>query len=203
MPVWKQQDTTTHNTLCSQASCYSNCHVNCQLQFSLDPMGLEGCVAMTDGTCHMCNHSLLDHRHHNVKWEKGIDKQVTVDQDMKQRWEVAKDGKEKTVALIKAGGNALNDLSQVVDRATNDLAQLAEDYASLSLSGSFSAQMEKAVRLLGQRYKGMEEKGVGQDHLKRVKEGLDNMEKKLELLQTVKEKKWNGMKSKVKTLLWF
>jgi myosin heavy subunit len=169
--------------------CYSNCHIGCRLDFSLDPKGIEGCTAMKGETCKICNHSLWDHHHYRVKWEEEIDQQVSVDQDMKKKWEAAKDGKEKTTALIEAGEKALNELKQIVDHATNDLAQLAEDYANLSLSGSFSAQMEKAVRLLEQRQKGMEEKGLGQEQLQKVRDGLEFMKKKLELMNVAREKK--------------
>jgi len=51
----------------------------------------------------------------------------------------------------------------------------AAEYAALSLTGSFSAQMEKAVRLLEQS---IEEKGVGQEQLQKVRDGFDHMKKR-------------------------
>jgi hypothetical protein len=186
--VWKQKQTTTHNTLCSQPGCYSNCHMECTLNFTLDPKGLTGCWAMTGNTCNQCHHSIDDHHHYCVMWQEEEDKQFSVDQAMKKKFDDAKDGKEKTEAAIKMGEQALRDLNQVIDNATNELAQLASDYAGLSLSGSFSAQMEKAVRLLKQSYTGMEEKGVGQDQLQKVKESLDQMQKKLDLLKKANQK---------------
>jgi hypothetical protein len=140
-------------------------------------------LAMTGDRCDICNHSLWNHHHFRVKWVQVIDKQVSVDQDMKKKWETAKGGKEKTAALIAASKKALHGFNQVIDNATNDLAQLAGDYAGMSLSGSFSAQTEKTVRLLEQSYQGMQEKGVGQDQLQKIKESLGHMKEKLELLR--------------------
>jgi hypothetical protein len=122
---------------------------------------------------------------------------------MKERWKTAKDGKEKKTALIEAGEKALNGVMQVIDNAANDLAQLAEDYAGLSLSGSFSAEMEKAVRLLEQMHKAMEEKGFGQEQLQKVQDGLDSMTKKLELLKFATEKARIGSLTRVKKFFGF
>jgi len=69
-----------------------------------------------------------------------------------------------------------------------DLAQQVERYAHLSLSGSFSAQVGSAVRLLEQNYIGLKKMGVGQDHLHRVQGSLGNMKRKLEILNIANEK---------------
>jgi len=196
MPIWEQRPSTAHNTLCGQGGCYSNCHLNCHLKFSLDPKKIKRCRAIEGETCEACNHSFWGHHHYNVRWEQVLDTQVSVDQDMK-KWEAAK---EKTTALIEAGERALNELKQVVDHGTNDLAQLAEEYAALSLSGSFSAQVEKAVRLLEQREKGMEEKGLAKEQLEKMREGLGLMKKKLELLKIAADSK---ARSIVKKVFWY
>ena len=97
-------------------------------------------------------------------------------------------GMEKTAILIADREKVLHDLDQVMNHATNDLARHVERYTRLSLSGSFSAQVGGAVRLLQQNYVGLEEKGVGLDHLQKVKESLDHMKRKLELLNNSKER---------------
>ena len=120
-------------------------------------------------------------------WDKIIDKQVSVDQGMKKMWEAARDGKEKSAAFLAASGKVLCDLNDVISRATNELEQLVDQYSELSLSGSFSAQVGSAVRLLEQNYAGLEKKGVDQDQRQKVKRSLDHMKKKLALLNTAKE----------------
>jgi len=140
---------------------------------------------MKGNRCSICGHTNQVHYHSKVQWEQVTDEQVPVDQDMKKRWEDAKDGEEKTAALIEAGRKMLNVLNQVIDEAMNELVRLVDEYACLSLSGSFAAQMEKAVGLLEQRYKAMEEKG--HVDLKRVKASLEKMKKELEVLKTAKQ----------------
>jgi hypothetical protein len=109
-----------------------------------------------------------------------IDRKMSVDQEMmKKRWEAAKDEKEKTVALITFNELVLHDLNQVIHRATNDLVQLMEQFAGLSLSGCFLEQLGSGVRLLEHRYKDLEKTGADQV---KVKKSLDATKKLLEFL---------------------
>jgi len=107
---------------------------------------------------------------------------------MKKKWQTAKDGKQKTAALVEASERILQDLNRVIGRATNELEQLVGDYAKLSLSGSFSAQVGSAVRLLEQNYAVLEKKDVGPEQLQRVKRSLDHMQRKQSLLNKTGER---------------
>ena len=69
-----------------------------------------------------------------------IDNQVLFNQYMKKKWETAKDEKEKTAALIAVNEMVLYDPKQATSRPSNNLAPLLEEYAYLSLTGSFSVQ---------------------------------------------------------------
>ena len=133
---------------------------------------------MKDGKCKRCNHRFQDHHHFDVKWVQISDNS---DLAINERWQTARDD-EKNEVLRTISRQALDGCNQRIDDATQHLAQLAEEYSRLSLSGSFSAQVEKAVKLLKLRYEAMEQNGVSGDHLRKVKESLDLMEKKLELL---------------------
>jgi len=114
--------------------------------------------------------------------------------DLKE-WDSAKDGTEKMEILLAVQKQVLHELDQIINGATVDLAEQVERYARLSLSGRFSAQVESAVRLLEQSYCGLVSNGVGQDHLQRVKGSLDNMKRKLDVLNLAKE---NAQKERVK-----
>ena len=142
---------------------------------------------MDDDECLICGHSLWDHRHYPVKWELVNDQQVSVDREMKERWEAAKDGEEKLAVLIEAGNKALEELRQVIATAIKDLAKLVDDYNCLALSGCFSAQVEKTVTLLEQRFQGMDQKAVGQEQLQEVDKYLEHMKEKLRLLRNAEE----------------
>jgi ElaB/YqjD/DUF883 family membrane-anchored ribosome-binding protein len=114
--------------------------------------------------------------------------QVLVDDNMRGSGRSAKDEKERIEALVATSKSALGDLSHSIDGAMVELARSAEEYARLSLSGSFSAPLEKAIWLLEQRCKGMEEKGVGLELLSRVRSSLEQMKERLDLLRKAKEK---------------
>jgi len=122
-----------------------------------------------------------------------IDKRVLVDQDLKKKWEAAKDEKERTVALIAVNETVLYELDRVINPAPNDLVQLMEEFDCLLLTGSFLAQVERAVWSLERKYTAMQGKGVGRRaKLIEVKENLDHMKRKLELLSRTKEKERVG-----------
>jgi len=113
-----------------------------------------------------------------------VSKQVLVNEHMKKTWETAKDERGKTMALIAVNEMVLHDLEQTISRTTNNLASLVEQYTDLSLTGSFSVQMKGAVKFLEQKYIVMEKTGV---RLEKVKESLDQIKRKLELLDNPKE----------------
>jgi anti-sigma-K factor RskA len=73
------------------------------------------------------------------KWVQVEETQVLVDDNMRRKWEVEKDEKEKIEALVATSKSALGDLSRIIDGSMVELARSAEEYARLSLSGSFSA----------------------------------------------------------------
>jgi hypothetical protein len=182
--VWKQQTTLTNNLVCGEIDCHSNCHIDYN---PVTPFELKG----LGGSCETCNHGLWKHHCYRVKWVQVIGTQVSIDQDMKKQWEAAKDSKEQMVVLQKVG----RDLDLVINRATGDLGQLVERHAHLSLSGSFSAQVDSAIRLLKQTHEMLERRGVGQDRLQKVTTSLGRMRRKLELLNNAREKAQAGTAS--------
>lgn len=184
---WEQQPSTSHNTLCSETSCYQNCHVDCQLGFTLNADGLKGCWAMTEETCRVCRHSLWKHSHYRVLWKQVSRSQVSTDEEMKAKWENAKAGKERDEEALKQLQVKINDLDKSIEDSITKLAELAANYADLSLSGSFSAQVEKAIKLLEQKLQSMQESGVDASQLQKVEDSLDAMRRKLKVLKNANE----------------
>jgi len=164
--------------ICGQSDCYSNCHIDYTSNIS---HGLNGFFT---ASCDECNHSPWNHHQCEAIWKQETYTQAP--DDLKE-WESAKDGTEKMAILLAVQKKVLHDLDQIISGATNDLAVQVERYARLSLSGRFSTQVESAVRLLEQNYMGLVSKGVGQDHLQRVKASLDDMGRKLEILYMAEE----------------
>ncbi|KIJ48656.1 hypothetical protein M422DRAFT_86445, partial [Sphaerobolus stellatus SS14] len=189
---WVQNDTKTHNTLCSVPQCYSNCHIDCQLDFTLDPQGLKGCAAMWPSggdTCvrQGCGHDRTKHKHFHVMWEKEKRQEKIVDEEMKKKFNNAKSAKEEKEHLKAMAERVLKTMSDTIDSNTAELGRLAEEYSNLSLSGSFSGQVEKAVVMLEQNYEALKEKNVDEVTLNKVQESLNTMKQKLEVLKKARE----------------
>ena len=180
--AWRQQPSSTNNRVCSQIGCYSNCEFDCKTNVSFTLSRFFG------GSCPTCKHSLSDHRFLYAQWDKVTDVQVSVDQNMKEKWEDAKDAKEKREVFIAACRKALNDLDQVVNRATHDLGRQVERHESLSLGGSFAAQVRSAVKLLEQTHAALQrKKDVSADQLEKVEAAWDRMAKRLSIINAAKE----------------
>ena len=173
-PVWKKRRISKSNYLCNTPECHSNCH-----SFRLCTPVLR----LLRLRCATCNHSHRSHSRTRHMWVPESDMQSSVDEG----WEAAKAEKD-TELLIATHESALGDLNDAMDRTVNDLACLVEDYAALSLSGPFSAHMEKATRLSEHKHKSMEQKGVSKEQLDKIQDSLDLMKRKLELVTKAEEK---------------
>jgi len=178
MPAWKQQPVPNSTYLCNAAGCHSNCHSSRLLTPILRLLRLQ---------CTNCNHPHYSHSRTRHMWVKEDDTQASADENVK-KWEAAKAEKEETELLIATGESALRDLNDAMKRTIDELARRVEDYAALSLSGPFSVHMEKATRLLEQRYTDMEQKGSSKEQLEKVKDSLALMKRKLELVVEAEEK---------------
>lgn len=126
-------------------------------------------------------------------WVKSNDKRTSIDQGIKKKWEAAKDKKENTEALIAVHERALGDLTRAMDGAMDDLVQLVEDYDGKTLSGSFSAHMEKTIHFLEQRCTDQEE-CASQERLENMRCSLEQLRRKLELLRLAKAKGRGGVR---------
>ena len=188
MAVWRLQRSSINNMICGQTNCYSNCEIDYKSNIPLDLKG------RFEGLCNKCNHSLWDHHRCRSTWVQAIDMQVLIDQNVKRQWAAAKDAKGKMAVLNALRERVLHDFDQIINSATSDLARHVERYDRLALSGNFSAQVDSVARLLEQNYTTLETKGVGPDQLQKVKESVEHMKRKLELLNNAKE---NARKDRV------
>ena len=114
-----------------------------------------------------------------------IDSQILVDEDMKKKWDKAKDLKERTAALLAVNEMVLHGLKQAIDTATDDLVPLTEQYARLSLAGSCSAQVRSEVKCLEVMVKTASKAEVWQR--------LGHKRRQLELLNSVEEDALKGV----------
>src|SRR5258706_6601352 len=181
-PVWTRERAPTLNYLCGKPNCYSTCRVDDGLLFAT-------VILFQPRRCATCKHSNRSHFHAFSKWVQKQEPQVTVDDEMKTKWEAAKDEKEKTKALVGEGQRKLDSLSSTVEAGMDARVRLQEEFGRLSLSGSFSGPLEKAIRLLELHCHSLEEQGVSRDQLKTMRGSLEYMKRRLDILKEAKEKR--------------
>src|SRR5258706_9865243 len=161
--------------------CYSTCREDDALFFSI-------VLLFQHRPCVTCKHSNRSHFHAFAKWVQRQESQVTVDDEMKTKWEAAKDEKEKTEALVAGSQRKLDDLRSTIEASMDALVRLQEEFGRLSLSGSFSGPLEKEIRLLELHFHSLEEQRVSGDQLEKMQGSVEDRKKRLDLLKTAKEK---------------
>ncbi|PBK99273.1 hypothetical protein ARMGADRAFT_496405 [Armillaria gallica] len=191
-----QESTDRHNTVCTVPDCYSNCHIGCFLDFTLDPDDLRHCISMSESggvRCRECKHGRGSHRHYNSIWAIKEISELKVNQEAKAKFESAQNAKERAEELKKQIKDKKTMLQDRIKNATEDLGRLVESYSSLSLSGSFAGQVEKAVKMLEQNLEGMRESGAARETIDKVEASLDSMREKLEVLKEANRSKQGKM----------
>src|ERR1700760_4976362 len=101
--IWVHSPTPeTHNALCVKPECYSNCHIDCYLKFSLDPENLLYCEVMDDDDdCKKCGHSYLDHRHFKSLWKQEDRTEICGDERFEQKFLQAEGERQMKEMKIK------------------------------------------------------------------------------------------------------
>src|SRR5258706_12570384 len=110
--------------------CYSTCREDDALFFSI-------VLLFQHRPCVTCKHSNRSHFHVFAKWVQKEESQVTVDDEMKTKWEAAKDEKEKTEALVAGSQRKLDSLNYTIEAGMDRVVEVQEEKACLSRSGSF------------------------------------------------------------------
>ncbi|KAJ6506106.1 hypothetical protein DFH09DRAFT_1289125 [Mycena vulgaris] len=197
--IWRHDPTDYHNTLCAAPRCYTVCHERCQLDFSLDPAQLRYCGAMRGlparifscmGTkCTVCQHPVEQHAHWRAVWKEHDETQISVDECMKAKWESAKEGKAKNEAALETMRQTLADADRVVEEKMVKLAYLAEEYGKMSLSGSFSAHLERGITLLEMHLASSRESNIDSEQMKRLEGNVAELKRKLDVLKEANSRK--------------
>ncbi|KZV68359.1 hypothetical protein PENSPDRAFT_634475 [Peniophora sp. CONT] len=190
--VWKlakTSDSSLRSTICLETGCFKNCHAECPrsaYSFVLGRLGTLSCHAISfmTWTCTECGHSILKHVQYRALWIEVPDTQVEIDHNMKRKWEEAKEGKERNEVAMAALQKAHDNLATAIVEGTDKLTELASEFSNLSLSGSFSAPVEKAIALYEQKLQAMRgDPSIDVEQLRQVEASLNTMKKKRALLQ--------------------
>jgi len=145
--------------------------------------------------CRVCHHPVEQHGHWRAVWRECDETQIIVDDCMKAKWESAKSGKAKDEAALEAMRQAIADFDGVVQGNMVKLADLAEEFGKMSLSGSLSAQYESGIMLLEMRLASSRESNPGSEQMKRVEGNVAELKRKRDVL-----KEANSIKQKAKNL---
>jgi len=178
--IWVRSPTEYHNTLCRMAGCHSNCHERCYLDFSLDPDTFLGCMAINDDDkqCEQCGHSYLDHRHDNAMWKEEEGTEIVVEE--KQLEAMSGDGRQKEMKakLERAIARLDDDLKKSLD----EVAIHSAAYSELALTGSFTALIQRTVRLLETTAEALRNNNSDMDSIRAAEKSLEIVKAKLELV---------------------
>jgi hypothetical protein len=148
--------------------------------------------------CRICDHGYKDHRHFNTVWKVKSQTEIIIEPKMQKKFFDAQSDKEQKENLKKMLDAAYRVLEKSIHDNISELAELADRYAKLSLSGSFSSQVEKAIKLLEQQSKSMQEKGADNEMLRKIDESMDILKKKLDLLRKAQQQSGSWGLAKVK-----
>lgn len=136
----------------------------------------------------ICGHLRDDHRHYNTLWKEVEEDEKVVDKAAEKKYNEAKTEKEKKESMKERAEKAINRLTEDVEESTVELGRLAAEYANLSLSGSFTGQVEKAIKLMELNIEKMRNDGSDPQMIARLESSLVSMQKKLQVLREARER---------------
>ena len=192
--TWVLKDQPDHSTLCGEPQCYSNCHSFCTLAFSVDPKGLRECAAFwLDGEgvrdyCQRtkCGHHMDKHRHYNSTWFPLKEKEIYTDEAAKKRHEEATELLKNNEVSIADVRKIIENTGKEMEEATQEIGRLAAKYSELALSGSFSGQVKKSVKLLDTHLDCIRNKS-DPESIKQIEASLEQLKNKLRVLEVAAE----------------
>ncbi|EDR04943.1 uncharacterized protein LACBIDRAFT_303842 [Laccaria bicolor S238N-H82] len=181
--TWILQDKPYHSTICVHPQCYSNCHIQCHVEFTLDPMKLIHCMAFpSEGACQFCNHSVQAHQHYNALWSEKHETEEYVDAPSEQRYDEATTMFEGTQVSIEDIQNFIDIIGKEMADATGEIGRLTAEYSTLSLSRSFSGQVKKFAKVLETHLEAIRHK-MDDTSVKRMEASLEQLREKLRVLE--------------------
>ena len=113
------------------------------------------------------------HLHDKVAWCEKLEKKNRIDD------------KSTTVSIARVL-ETIETYNKEIEQATEEIGRLAEQYSKLSLSGSFSGQVEKSVKLSETHLESIRSKS-DPENVKLIEESLNRLKKKLRLLEHAAE----------------
>ncbi|KAJ3714039.1 hypothetical protein C8R42DRAFT_726546 [Lentinula raphanica] len=198
-PFYEHESTApVHNTLCISGQCFSNCHTNCTVGFTMDRETLARLcasfdetpgVALLDRICKDCGHPAKDHQHYQARWAKKIKTDTIIDPEIKARYDAAKTESGKITILMEQAQKEIDALEKDIVDCEKELGDLCERFAKLSLSGSFIGYIASAIALLKMRQETLKKEGTDVEAMERMAQRIERLEKKRKVLEEAEKPK--------------
>jgi len=176
------QVTKRHNTLCGHPGCYSNCHVSCGLDKSMEKEVFKQCDAMGNGTsenCLVCGHAYHFHYHDEVQWVEEAVVEHLVDQQMKHKFEHAQNTEQQRQILLEAARKKLQELEQKKMDIAWELAGSIKEFEQHAALRPYNKLLIHQIDVIDQAIQAFAEDGKDQEQHKGLRETRDQLQKEL------------------------
>ncbi|KIL58591.1 hypothetical protein M378DRAFT_86306 [Amanita muscaria Koide BX008] len=174
--IWTQCPTPEANTMCLRPECYT--------WLVSAYFVLHNSLLLPN--CPHCRHPYHLHTHDHMEWQQKDHQRIVINQDAEKKYNAAMNENEKQEALKANVQETINDLNEEIEDCLNRLGLLTEEYAKLSLSGSFAGQVRKTVVLLELNLESI--RGTDSESVRKVEESLERMKEILSILEKAKAK---------------
>ena len=135
-----------------------------------------------------CGHPDESHSLRRSLW-KQRDTNWVIDEEAEQEYNEAKRKNDENHKIMVDRKRIISRLKQRMKRKLASVGRLVESYASLSLAGSFSGQVEKTVKYMEVMLEGMRNNAESDPELvAMVEESLESMKMKLKVVEEAHER---------------
>ncbi|CEL61540.1 hypothetical protein RSOLAG1IB_12473 [Rhizoctonia solani AG-1 IB] len=202
---WEREPDDNHHTLCIASDCYSNCHVNCLVPFTLDPIKIgrfclafmysvddarrtntESDDAAKSRRCNHCSHAAWEHRHYknkHVRRTRALHPTAKNDlakaETEEQRLEVAK----------RVVQEELDSIQLELDTVQAKVNSLVDAYNSKSLNKNFAGHINSAIQMMELRLEELKSKPGTEHERGIVQSAIQKLKSKLDVLRKSQERK--------------
>ena len=174
--------TQYHNTLCRYSQCESNCHEMCSLPKSLDYETFLRCACMgSNSICKVCHHSYTYHYHGESLFREVEETKDLVDDEMRQKFEEAKDAEEQAQILYKELKRQKEESITERERLSVELMDNISEFEELGVARNYIKLIENQIAVIETRLKGT----IGKQ-CQQLRNTKIELEKKLKLVKEAK-----------------
>ena len=172
--------TTKHNTLCAASQCYSNCHLECTLQNSIDKKMIERCLCIdySTGICRICKHHYTLHYHDEVKHDD-IEEEVSfIKPEGKRKFDQAKTMEDRA-EILKEELKCEKERVEVEKKSiSRELISTIASFEKLGLTRNYVTVLKNQHAIIEYRLKTQD-----REDCEDLRQALEEIKQKIELVK--------------------